>query len=326
MPFGSPYAPMSASSSPSSPAVEQTDKTAVESLLRDGKPDWNAINFEVGCSRCGYNLRMLPQPRCPECGLEFDWRDVLDASAWRSEFLFEHHWRNRFFGSWLRTTWAGLRPFRFWRNVSIHDRIHPGPLWFLLLTSVLWFPVTMNVFAWLGWLAAEAALQVAGDYESMRPLWELLNVSRQHVSGLANDLNNLVDEVLWTLSFLLAGLVAALAVLCGLRQTIGRCRLRTVQLLRVVAYASTPAFICLGACFVVVVVVTNTIEQLTSSSVGTCIGFAGMVLLLACPALFIFAGLRRYLHLPHAALAAFAAALVGLLFAGTSILLIGFLL
>ncbi|NLE58226.1 MAG: hypothetical protein GX616_07695 [Planctomycetes bacterium] len=111
-------------------------------------------------------------------------------------------------------------------------------------------------------------------------------------------------------------------MLCGLRQTIGRCRLRTVQLLRVVAYASTPAFICLGACFVVVVVVTNTIGQLTSSSVGTCIGFAGMVLLLACPALFIFAGLKRYLQLPRAALLAAAAVLVSVLFAATAFMFV----
>ncbi|NLE58225.1 MAG: hypothetical protein GX616_07690 [Planctomycetes bacterium] len=311
---------MSVSPSPS-PAVEQTDKRAVESLLRDGEPAWDAISFEVGCSRCGYNLRMLPQPRCPECGLEFDWRDVLDASAWRSEFLFEHHWRHRFFGSWLKTTWAGLRPFRFWRNVSIHDRIHPDPLWFLLLTSVLWFPITMKLVAWLGWLAAEAALQVAGKYESMRPLWELLNVARRHLSGVRFELSDL-DEVVWTLGFLLTGLLAALAMLCGLRQTIGQCRLRTVQLLRVVAYASAPAFICLGVCFVLVTVLIDTVPRSAPSSLQVCVRIGAMTVFTMCPAFFLFAGLRRYLHLPHAALAAFAAALVGLLFAGTVILLI----
>lgn len=321
MPFGSPYAPMSASSSPSSPAVEQTDKTAVESLLRDGEPAWDAINFEVGCSRCGYNLRMLPQPRCPECGLDFDWHTVLDASAWKSEFLFEHHWRNRFFRSWLKTTWAGLRPFRFWRNVSIHDRIHPGPLWFLLLTSVLWFPITMNVFAWLTWLVLEAALNVLGP-GLITPRGQWLNLARQIVSHMVREFGDLEPDF-WTLGFLLTGLLAALAMLCGLRQTIGRCRLRTVQLLRVVAYASAPAFICLGVCFVLVTVLIDTVRHPVPSSLEVCVGIGAMTLFTMCPAGFLFAGLRRYLHLPHAALAAFAAALVGLLFAGTVFLLIG---
>lgn len=30
---------------------------------------------ELLCYRCDYPLTGLPQPRCPECGLSFDWGD-----------------------------------------------------------------------------------------------------------------------------------------------------------------------------------------------------------------------------------------------------------
>ncbi len=34
------------------------------------------IDFEVPCPRCEYNLRGLTVPRCPECGLTFEWNEV----------------------------------------------------------------------------------------------------------------------------------------------------------------------------------------------------------------------------------------------------------
>jgi uncharacterized paraquat-inducible protein A len=33
------------------------------------------------CERCGYLLRGLPEPRCPECGTPFDRRKQADADA-----------------------------------------------------------------------------------------------------------------------------------------------------------------------------------------------------------------------------------------------------
>jgi hypothetical protein len=308
--------------SPSRPPASPTpNEKTVDALLRDGQPDWEAIGFEVLCSRCGYNLRMLPQPRCPECGLEFRWRAVLDATAWKSKFLFEHHWRTRFVRSWLKTTWSGLRPFRFWRNVSIHDHVRPGPLWFLLLTSVLWFEITMNVFAWLAGLALAAILQAVNP-GSFTPQWQWLHRVQRIMSRLPDEFGDL-DVVPWTLGFLLVSLLAALAMLCGLRQTLGRCRVRAVQILRVVAYASTPMFMCLGPTFAVVLALAECVNRSPSSSLALCLGIGGLILLLACPTLFLFAGLRRYLHLPRAALLAATAVFVGALFAVTAFLFLG---
>ncbi len=308
-------------SSSQPPTAPTPNVKTIYALLRDGRPDWEAIDFDLLCSRCGYNLRMLPQPRCPECGLEFDWRDVLDASAWRSKFLFEHHWQTRPAQSWLRTTWAGLRPFRFWRSVSIHDRIHPGPLWFLLLTSIPWFLITMNLTAWLGWLAAEVASQAAANPGSVTPLWRSLDIARQTLWQMLFDFDDPTGP-LWTLCFVLISLLAALALLCGLRQTLGRCRVRPVQILRVFAYASTPMSICLGTLFPVVVVLTDTAGRFTSSAVGICAGIGSLILLLACPTVFLVAGLKHYLQLPRATLLAATSVFVGALFTATTFLFI----
>jgi hypothetical protein len=38
--------------------------------------DW-ALDRDLACPRCRYNLRMLHQPRCPECGLSFRWQELL---------------------------------------------------------------------------------------------------------------------------------------------------------------------------------------------------------------------------------------------------------
>ena len=46
----------------------QDAEAITPAYLTDGQPDWSAIDFEVRCGRCDYNLRMLPEPRCPECG------------------------------------------------------------------------------------------------------------------------------------------------------------------------------------------------------------------------------------------------------------------
>ena len=54
-------------------------------------PDWQTLADEIHCPMCGYNLRGLAQPRCPECGHEFLWRDLLDPTRRRHPYLFEHH-------------------------------------------------------------------------------------------------------------------------------------------------------------------------------------------------------------------------------------------
>jgi hypothetical protein len=56
-------------------------------------PDWSAIGETIRCPLCGYDLRGLPQPRCPECGRTFEWADLLDPASRRHPYLFEQHHR-----------------------------------------------------------------------------------------------------------------------------------------------------------------------------------------------------------------------------------------
>src|SRR4051812_30293929 len=77
--------------------------------------DWSSITNEVECPLCRYNLRGLTEPRCPECGLQFTWAEVLDPNS-RHPYLFEHH-PERNLPSFFRTLWAGLRTRRFWTKL-----------------------------------------------------------------------------------------------------------------------------------------------------------------------------------------------------------------
>lgn len=80
------------------------------------RPDWRQLDEEVRCPLCEYNLRGLVQPRCPECGYEFVWSDLLDPSRRLHPTLFEHH-PERNFWSFRKTLLGGFRPRRFWTSL-----------------------------------------------------------------------------------------------------------------------------------------------------------------------------------------------------------------
>jgi hypothetical protein len=71
---------------------------------------------DVPCPLCYYNLRGQVEPRCPECGYRFEWRDLRDPSRRRHPYLFEHHPRRNVWSLW-RTFVGALRPRRFWRTL-----------------------------------------------------------------------------------------------------------------------------------------------------------------------------------------------------------------
>lgn len=73
----------------------------------------------VLCPMCEYDLRGLPEPRCPECGFRFTWQELLDPRRALHPYLFELH-PERNLWSFCRTLIGALRPRRFWRQ------IHPG--------------------------------------------------------------------------------------------------------------------------------------------------------------------------------------------------------
>jgi hypothetical protein len=267
----------------------------VESVLHDGEPDWEAIPFDVLCSRCGYNLRMLPRPRCPECGLEFEWQSVLDRSGWTSDFLFEHNWQKKPIRSWLATVWRSFRPSRFWREVSLYHRTDTGPLWFMLVFSGVAALLVLLATAGLAWL-------ILGTVDKMWPL-------PQHNLGqpvrLA-ELKHFLGVVLtWSITASLSYLgyilsmtllmLALLLVLSWWPTIISRCQSRWAPLLRFMAYTASPVLILwnLWLLFCISLFVSAGIRD--DFLLGLSIFGPPPLLLIA----FLGIGLKRYLRLPR---------------------------
>ena len=103
------------------------------------------------CPRCAYDLsghtstwtNAWPlEGRCSECGLTFEWRDVMDPRRRRLRWFYEHSpwWRfDKAFGTALRA----LAPWSFWRRVTVECEVKPSRL---------------APFPWVAWLCVHAML------------------------------------------------------------------------------------------------------------------------------------------------------------------------
>lgn len=221
------------------------NETVSPAHLRDGVPDWDAINFDVTCVRCGYNLKLLEQPRCPECGLEFEWHRVINYHHSTSGFLFEHQWRQRPVRSLLTTWRRAFLPGTFWARVSMFERVRGRPL---LATIAIAVVVFLLVFHGVAWLAGKAILWVvvpggmlSGPYFTPPGRFEEVGLLLKDIgeTPFEADLKN----YLWFPGGVLLSLAAALLLVMLLGETLGKCRVRRVQVLRVFAYAALPAAI-----------------------------------------------------------------------------------
>src|SRR5438128_9462460 len=102
----------------------------------DSPPDWEAIAHVVECPLCEYNLYGLTQPRCPECGYRFAWKEILDPRRANHEYLFEHH-SGRSWWSWWKTLVGGLRPQTFWKELHPSQKARPWRLFVYAFLTVL---------------------------------------------------------------------------------------------------------------------------------------------------------------------------------------------
>lgn len=299
-----------------------SDPPTVARYFRDGEPDWDIIDFDVLCSRCGYNLRMLTQPRCPECGLTFDWWTVLDRSAWQSDFLFEHHARRRPVRSYFTTLRRALRPIRFWKQVSIHHRIHVKPLLLMFAMAVPWFFGLLKGLEWLGAVSLEPMF----DYLSRMTgqgwtfFWFNLTFKLNNIYIYGHFFPSKNDVLIFALMLAVA-FGGTFGFLCTLRQTLGRCRVRTVQLLRVVTYGAA-AFCLLWPVLIHLMTVASVILDAAMDLPDWWELVSGLVLMASFPVvqgLYVGAGLKHYLRLPRPYILAFTAVFVGDLLGMTSI-------
>ena len=77
----------------------------------------------IACPLCDYDLRGLPQPRCPECGFaSISWEALREQVRTTHPYLFEHQPR-RGTARVRRTAAEGLRPRRFWASVRPYHAI-----------------------------------------------------------------------------------------------------------------------------------------------------------------------------------------------------------
>ncbi len=133
-------------------------------------PDWQTVTDDVECVRCGYNLRGLAQPRCPECGLEFEWADLFDPARRRHPYLFEHQARHGRFESYVRTAFGSLRPSRFWRTITLQQPCHGRRLWFYWLSFVGFYVLDSGGVSALVLALLDMAAPVANRLGGIRPL------------------------------------------------------------------------------------------------------------------------------------------------------------
>ena len=224
-------------------------------------PDWDMIPFDVGCARCGHDLRGQAEPicpacgltflwsealpvddlrclacnynlyglgdlRCPECGTSFTWQRVLQEHHRRNKCLFEYQWRRRPVKSLLRTWRLALFPHRLWTEYDLHDPPQLGPLAMLLLLAFLSYHAIVSLF------------DPIGDTFLWYSKWAVM-MGYTRTSLFAESWFRAITDP-WILKYVLPSITYLAGLTFGfviLRETMARCRIRTVHLIRVVLYA-----------------------------------------------------------------------------------------
>ena len=308
-------------------------------------PDWDLVPFEVGCARCGHDLRGLTEPVCPACKLEFDWAEAVPieklvcdrcgyhlyglsktrcpecgtAFTWKEALatyhrnknpLFEYQWRNRPIRSLLTTWLKTLRPRKFWQSVPIHDPPRVWPLVFGVVAGCVLLTVMIVLLASLeSWL-----------WQSRQWIKTTPGAARNYTWILRPDLallpmafsTTLFDPITYSfLKPLLLWLLTSFLALLVFPQSMRACRVRISQVIRVWAYA-VPAIVPLtialafGASYV-----ATFVGDWPPAMDAACATFVVLVAMwsLRC-------GYRLYLKMPHSAAIAVASQVIAILSAG----------
>ncbi len=207
--------------------------------------DWaDAVPVEhLTCHSCGYHLMGLTQPRCPECGKGFSWEAVLDDYRRRQKPLFEYRWREEPLRSLVRTWWLACRPWKLWRMVELHDPPKVGPLIALLVIGLV-----LSVAVPLGVAYGGEALVEYVNSKAVPP-WKVRMLVQLNVppTGFPKAISlgiPLRTCVWWAdgdrLATLSMWIGAGFLTLLVLRQSMQRCRVRTVHVLRVIVLSVFP--------------------------------------------------------------------------------------
>ena len=122
---------------------------------------------ELTCPLCGYSLRGLTEPRCPECGFAFTWAELLDERRDRHRWLFEHAPPGRRARAFAATWWRSAWPRRFWRDVTPANPVRLGRL--LAYWLIGWLPLAGLAVAVVVPDAVRMSLDLSTERARFRP-------------------------------------------------------------------------------------------------------------------------------------------------------------
>ena len=205
----------------------------VSPVIVDGRPDWDAFVEDVPCPLCDYNMRGLPSPRCPECGGQFTWPDLLDSVLGKHPFLFEHHSRDGVW-SFYRTLTAGLLHTFFWRSVKpshqlVESRLR-GYFWITLALGLALNFIASNIFQLSDKFAQE--LLIALGYQTNLGVWgRMLFYDGGYRFGDYAD-----DGAAWSIIACFLWLLTTFFSLRIFQPTLSQAKIRRSHLLRVCIY------------------------------------------------------------------------------------------
>lgn len=299
--------------------------------------------FEVGCARCGHDLRGLNEPLCPACGLQFDWAEAVPVESlvcrkckyhlyglrdtrcpecgepftWEQALddyrrsrkpLFEYRWREEPVRSLVRTWRMALRPRKLWSAIDLHDPPKVFPL-----TALVVIALGVMVVA----LAAPAVYHEAFYYlQWTGQLRRQGRATSQFSFGLWDVLNSaLTSRAVWRS----VGMVGtwwgwSLAALMIFQQSMRRGRVRIVHVFRACVFSVVPLAPVVAMLMVPLEIlefeVARRYFRLTFLDYAMP---ATVVLLLGCALYALTAAYRRYLKMPHAFGVALASQVIALL-------------
>jgi len=315
----------SSSASPGLVGPPSNRSTTPDPATTSTAPDWNLVHFDVGCARCGYDLRGLTEPvcpgcalafdwsqavplekltcthcgyhlyglsenRCPECGETFTWIDVLTAYHRTRSPFFEYRYRARPVRSFLRAIADALRPRWLWSTMSLHDPPRVGALlilWLACAVLLIAIPVGLSAgFTELTVILWRRQYNNAPFFAPWRPSFNRVDAAFA-VGGLA----------IWVAVMFLT--------LASMHWSLKACRVRRAHVFRVCLYVIPPVIPLLLMLFVLMFVLDmlfmhNWIAQRTAYLVVGVSGLAGVAMFLAYAAMHIGYAYKRYIGMKHA--------------------------
>lgn len=294
-------------------------------------PDWSSQPEEICCPLCDYNLRGLTEPRCPECGYQFEWANILDPTQRIHAYLFEHYPKRNIW-SFVKTVLGSANPFAFWRSLHPYQpsNVRRLFLFWVLCVVIAVIPFLTAAVPFIADYPREVARSRSAELASLQKSYSMRTSVINQFGTVERYLDRLYPPInskhfylqlqnglkrqpmLMLLPFLmLIWPWGTFLILLIFRQSMSRAKINIAHVMRCVLYSDGvlyAAFILTGPILLLVLLaMTNLPPGMTME-----VHLSRMVVLfmklscLAAPILWMFAFWRlivayqRYLRFPHA--------------------------